>query len=181
MTLQQAHEIQRKELISLRAKVARLEKQSSGLFPNEEKESLERHIRHLEQVIKTEAERHASARAHWELTDKRCFDLELENLALKEQITGLQSDNDSLRTRTEIAEKEVLMLNGTNRKLEKSSIRTLKIHLSHLLHSLFTKKSPTAVSLPVGKQAGSPVTGPIPLLSLQQQKNLYIFPPLPVF
>ena len=31
MTLKEAHEIQRRELISLRAKVARLEKQSSGL------------------------------------------------------------------------------------------------------------------------------------------------------
>ena len=52
MTLQEAHEIQRRELMSLRAEVARLKKQSSGLFPNEEKESLERHIRHLKQIIK---------------------------------------------------------------------------------------------------------------------------------
>ena len=37
MTLQQAHELQRRELISLRAKVARLEKQTTGLFPVEEK------------------------------------------------------------------------------------------------------------------------------------------------
>ena len=37
MTLKEAHELQRKELISLRAKVARLEK-SSGLFTAEEKE-----------------------------------------------------------------------------------------------------------------------------------------------
>lgn len=53
MTLQQAHELQRRELMSLRAKVARLEKQTAGLFPVEEKESLERHIRHLEQVNRT--------------------------------------------------------------------------------------------------------------------------------
>lgn len=39
MTLQQAHELQRRELISLRAKVARLEKQTTGLFPVEEKET----------------------------------------------------------------------------------------------------------------------------------------------
>lgn len=44
MTLKGAHEPQRRELISLRAKVARLEKQSTGLFPVEEKEALERHI-----------------------------------------------------------------------------------------------------------------------------------------
>lgn len=53
MTLQEAHELQRRELMSLRAKVKRLEKQLSGLFGIEEKEALERHIRHLEQVIKT--------------------------------------------------------------------------------------------------------------------------------
>lgn len=39
MTLQQAHELQRRELISLRAKVTRLEKQTTGLFPVEEKET----------------------------------------------------------------------------------------------------------------------------------------------
>ncbi len=64
MTLKEAHEIQRKELISLRAKVTRLEKQSSSLFPNEEKEALERHIRHLEQVIKAKDSRYEVARSH---------------------------------------------------------------------------------------------------------------------
>ena len=54
LTLQQAHELQRRELMSLRAKVARLEKESTGLFPVAEKESLERRIRPLEQVNKTE-------------------------------------------------------------------------------------------------------------------------------
>ena len=38
MTLNEAYELQRREVISLRAKVARLEKQVSGLFPIEEKE-----------------------------------------------------------------------------------------------------------------------------------------------
>ena len=42
MTLKEAHELQRRELISLRAKVARLEKQTTDLFPVEEKEALER-------------------------------------------------------------------------------------------------------------------------------------------
>lgn len=64
MTLQQAHELQRRELISLRAKVARFEKQATGLFPVEEKEALERRIRHLEQVNKTENHRHKEARSH---------------------------------------------------------------------------------------------------------------------
>ena len=119
MTLQEAHEIQRRELMSLRAEVARLKKQSSGLFPNEEKESLERNIRHLKQIIKTDTAKHESARAHWKVMDNRCFDLEIENLDLKDQIADLQNENASLRSRAEIAEKEVLILNGTNKKLEK--------------------------------------------------------------
>lgn len=61
MTLQQAHEIQRRELISLRAENARLKKQSSALFPQAEKDALERRIKHLEQVIKTNETRHESA------------------------------------------------------------------------------------------------------------------------
>lgn len=63
MTLKDAHEPQRRELISLRAKVARLKKQNTSLFPMEEKESLERRIRHLEQFNKTENRRHEEARA----------------------------------------------------------------------------------------------------------------------
>ena len=119
MTLHESHEIQRRELISLRAENKRLQKQSSGLFPNEEKESLERHIRHLEQVIRSSKARYDSALSHWKLMDNRCYDLELENLALKEKVTALQNETASLRSRAEIAENEVLMLNGTNKKLEK--------------------------------------------------------------
>lgn len=119
MTLKEAHEIQRRELISLRAKVARFEKQSSGLFPNEEKEALERRIRHLEQVIKTKDSRYEAARSHWKLTDNRCYDLELEILELKELVSSLQEENASLRHRAETAENEVRMLNGTTKKLEK--------------------------------------------------------------
>ena len=119
MTLQQAHELQRRELISLRAEVARLKKQTTGLFPVEEKESLERRIRHLEQANKTDNRRHEEARAHWKIMDKRCFDLELENLDLKEQLAAALADIEVLRHRAETAEAEVSMLNGTNKKLEK--------------------------------------------------------------
>lgn len=119
MTLKEAHEIQRRELMSLRAKVTRLEKQSAGLFPNEEKEALERRIRHLEQIIKSKDTRYESARSHWKLTDNRCHDLELEILELKELVSSLKEENANLRHRAETAENEVRMLNGTNKKLEK--------------------------------------------------------------
>ena len=119
MTLQQAHELQRRELISLRAKVTRLEKQTTGLFPVEEKETLERRIRHLEQVNKTENRRHEEDRAHWKLMESLKFDLELENLSLKEQLENALEENKLLRQRAEKAEAEVAMLNGTNAKLQK--------------------------------------------------------------
>ena len=89
MTLQQAHELQRRELISLRAKVARLEKESAGLFTVAEKEALERRIRHLEQVNKTENRRHEEARAHWKHMESIKHDLELENLELKDDIVNI--------------------------------------------------------------------------------------------
>lgn len=49
MTLQQAHEIQRRELMSLRAENKRLK---SGTFSNDEKLALEKEIRHLHSTIK---------------------------------------------------------------------------------------------------------------------------------
>lgn len=119
MTLKEAHELQRRELISLRAKVARLEKQTTGLFPVEEKEALERHIRHLEQVNKTESRRHEEARAHWKLMESLKFVLELELLDVKEQLEVALSEIEQLRLRAEKAEAEVAMLNGTNAKLQK--------------------------------------------------------------
>ena len=154
MTLKEAHEIQRRELISLRAKVARLEKQSSGLFPNDEKEALERHIRHLEQVIKTKDSRYEAARSHWKLTDNLCYDLELEILELKELVSSLKEENASLRQRAEAAENEVRMLNGTNRKLEK------KLNISFENSSLpssalpFRKKVPNSRK-PTGRKPGA--------------------------
>lgn len=148
MTLKEAHEIQRRELMSLRAENKRLQKQTSGLFPVEEKESLERHIRHLEQVIKTNSRRHDSAKEHWKLTERRCYDLEMENLDLKEQVSLLSAENDSLRIRAEKAEAEVLMLNGTNKKLEKrvnTNFENSSLPSSALS---FRKKSQTAASQP---------------------------------
>lgn len=154
MTLQEAHEIQRRELMSLRSENKRLQKQSSGLFPNEEKESLERHIRYLEQVNKTELRRHESARTQWNLTDNRCRDLEIAILNLEDLVTSLQKDNESLRIRAEIAENEVCMLNGTNKKLEKKL--NTNFENSSLPSSAlpFRKKVPNSRK-PSGKKPGA--------------------------
>ena len=154
MTLQEAHAIQRRELISLRATVARLEKQSSGLFPNEEKEALERRVRHLEQTVKTMEKRYASALAQQKLADSRSYDLELELIELKELLSSLQEENAVLRHRAETAENEVRMLNGTNKKLEK------KLNTSFENSSLpssalpFRKKVPNSRK-PTGRKPGA--------------------------
>ena len=154
MTLQEAHELQRRELMSLRAENKRLQKQASGLFPNEKKEALERHIRYLEQVNKTELKRHASARAQSKFSANRCRDLEMTILNLEEQVALLQEDNESLRIRADIAEKEVLMLNGTNKKLEKKL--NTNFENSSLPSSAlpFRKKVPNSRK-PSGKKPGA--------------------------
>ena len=154
MTLKEAHEIQRRELLSLRAENKRLQKQTSELFPVEEKETLERHIRHLEQVIKTNDRKHGAAREHWKLTERRCNDLETENLDLKEQVSLLKAENEMLRIRAEKAEAEVLMLNGTNKKLEKrinANFENSSLPSSALP---FRKKVPNSRK-PTGKKQGA--------------------------
>ena len=119
MTLKQAHEIQRKELWSLRAENARLKKQSAGLFPNEERDALKSKIRQLEQDVKQSSERTASDRANIKRLKDQCFDLEMEVLELKDRIASLQEDVDFWRQRAEKAEEEVSELNGIKAKLEK--------------------------------------------------------------
>ena len=119
MTLKEAHELQRREVISLRAKVTRLEKQVSGLFPIEEKESLERHIRHLERLNKTEKRKREEIRDRFKEMSALRFKLVSEISDLKEQLEDARKENELLRQRAEKAEAEVAMLNGTNAKLQK--------------------------------------------------------------
>ena len=123
MTLQEAHALQRRELISLRAENKRLQKQASVLFPNEEKEALERRIRHLENTIKTLEFKHSESR---KLHISRINSLVSTNRRLLDEVESLQSrvssliiENEYNLKRAEIAEKEVAILNGTNKRLEK--------------------------------------------------------------
>lgn len=117
MTLSEAHEIQRKELISLRAENSRLKKQASGTFPSSEKETLERHIRQLEQQCKTKDRRYEDARTFWKSTETRYRDLEMKMVDLEEKIVFLEKENSTLKIRAELSENEVRELNGTNKKL----------------------------------------------------------------
>ena len=181
MTLKEAHELQRRELISLRAKVARLEKQSTGLFPVEEKEALERHIRHLEQVNRTENRRHKEARAHWKHLESLKFDLELELLDVKEQLATALSENEQLRQRAEKAEAEVAMLNGTNKKLEKKL--NTNFENSSLPSSAlpFRKKVPNSRK-PTGRKPGAqPKHKPHTATELTPTKEPVFLPPPEVF
>ena len=153
MTLNEAHERQRRELISLRAKVARLEKQLSNPALSDQTEALERHIRHLEQVNKTEARRHEEFKAQWKRTESLRRDLEMENLELREQLRAALSENETLRQRAEKAEAEVAMLNGKNDGLQK------KLNTNFQNSSLpssalpFRKKVPNSRK-PSGKKPG---------------------------
>ena len=87
MTLQEAHEKQRRELISLRAENKRLQKHASVLFPNEEKEALERKIRYLEGIIKT-LERKSSESRRFHLD--RINSLESQNRRLLAEVDDLK-------------------------------------------------------------------------------------------
>ena len=162
MTLQQAHELQRRELMSLRAEVARLQKQTTGLFPVEEKEALERHIRHLEQVNKAEARRHEEARTHWKRVEALKFELEIENLELKEKLESVLAENKLLSQRAEKAEAEVAMLNGMNPRFQrKNSILISRI--PRFLRPLFpsARKFLTAENPPVENPGPSRAIKPI--------------------
>ena len=75
MTLEQAYKMRREENLSLLRENERLKKQLNGVFPVEEKETLERKVRHLEQVIKTSEKRYDSLREHCRITENRCYDV----------------------------------------------------------------------------------------------------------
>ena len=147
MTLQQAHEIQRRELISLRAENKRLKEQASGTFPSVERDALERRVRQLEQQIKNETKRHEDARAYWKITKDHCLDQAVEIVDLKEQIASLQEENEALRIRAEKAEAEVCMLNGTNKKLER------RLNVSFENSSLPSSAQPFRKKIPNGRKA----------------------------
>ena len=119
MTPAQAYDIKRKEVVSLRSENERLKKQLSDVFHVEEKDALERRIRHLEQIIKSKDSRYDSARSFWKHTDERCYNPEIENTEIKEWVKSLENELVSLRSKLEISENEVRELNGTNQKLEK--------------------------------------------------------------
>ena len=156
MTLKEAYELQRREVISLRAKVSRLEKQLSGLFPIEEKESLERHIRHLEQLNKTEKRKREEIRAHFKEMEVLRFKLVSEISDLKEQLEDARKENELLRLRAEKAEAEVAMLNGTTAELQRKL--NTNFENSSLPSSAlpFRKKVPNSRK-PSGKKPGAQI------------------------
>ena len=123
MTLQEAHELQRRELISLRAKVARLEKQSTGLFPVEEKEKLERSNRYLQKQLDSLQIKFSRAISGYSETIRNLENIhnDLESRIIEFQCTidKLTTQNEFLLQRAQKAEAEVAMLNGTNAKLQK--------------------------------------------------------------
>ena len=157
MTLEEAHEKQRKELLSLRAENKRLQKQASVLFPNEEREALERRIRHLENTLKTQ-ERKSKELREYHLD--RITKLEAERKRLLVEVAELSSKNHTLSEnnkalikRAELAEAEVSILNGSNKKLKKrlnTNFENSSLPSSALP---FRKKIPNSRK-PTGKKPG---------------------------
>jgi chromosome segregation ATPase len=100
MTLKEAYELMRKELWSLRAENKRLQKQlekhTESAFPAEEKERLERHIHHLEQVCQTSESRYQDALKSIRVAERHRQDLEMQIPDLNEQVSSLQEENAAL-------------------------------------------------------------------------------------
>ena len=158
MTLKEAYEMKRREVFSLHIENARLQKQvaklSDSRFPAEEKETLERNIRHLKNVIATMERRQKETADARRLENRIHKNLEIENLQLKDEVALLRDEVKQLRERAEIAENEVRELNGTNRRLEK------KLNTSFENSSLpssalpFRKKIPNSRK-PTGRKPGA--------------------------
>jgi len=123
MTLKEAHELQRRELISLRAKVARLEKQTTGLFLVDEKEKLESKNRSLQNQVNSLESKLSSTRSEYSQSLRNYEniqkDLNLKIVELEDKIKELTVANELLLSRATKAEEEVALLNGTNKKLNK--------------------------------------------------------------
>ena len=178
MTLQQAHALQRRELMSLRAENTRLKKQMAQKdserpelkelaalraenerlktysFPDSAKEALERNIRYLKQVIKTKDRRYEDARSVWKNTENRCSILSLRVTDLEEKVHKLEAENISLKKRAETAEAEVRELNGTNKKLEIKANKSFENSSLPSSALPFRKKIPNNRK-PTGKKPGA--------------------------
>lgn len=96
MTLKEAYEMKRREVFSLHIENARLQKQvaklSDSRFPAEEKETLERNIRHLKNVIATMERRQKETADARRLENRIHKNLEIENLQLKDEVALLRDE-----------------------------------------------------------------------------------------
>ena len=157
MTLEQALEKQRKEIISLRAENQRFQKQLSGLFPIEEKEALEKRIRSLEKTIESKDKRYDEmVQYHTERYSKlndAFKDSLLESADLRAQVSSLSRENDVFRLRAEAAETEVLRLIGENKKLNRKLNTNFENSSLPSSAKPFRKKIPNSRK-PTGRKPG---------------------------
>ena len=128
MTLKEAHEIQRKELISLRAENKRLK---AGSFTSEEKLSLEKEIRMLKKTIR-ELNKNIDCYKHWlELEKKKSERLanivygEFETLKIEHAIL-LQKYEELTTTNQSLQDSNDKLKSQLNRDHENSSIPSSK-------------------------------------------------------
>lgn len=127
MTLQEAHEIQRRELISLRHKVAKLEKQvSEDALPISVKKELEHEIRSreheitcLKKELRGADSKYDNLKRMYDLVKDEAFESSVLNSALKQDNDCLIRENADLKDKVARLEAEVAVLNGTNASLQK--------------------------------------------------------------
>lgn len=127
MTLQEAHEIQRRELISLRHKVAKLEKQvSEDALPISVKAELEHEIRsrdreivRLKKELRVADSKYDHLKKMYDLAKDEAFESSVMNSALKQDNDCLLKENTLLKDKVDRLEAEVAVLNGTNASLQK--------------------------------------------------------------
>ena len=127
MTLQEAHEIQRRELISLRHKVAKLEKQvSEDTLPVSVKKDLEHEIRsrdneitRLKKELRCADSKYDNLKRMYDLAKDEAFEASMLNDVLKQDNDCLVRENAELKEKVARLEAEVAALNGTNASLQK--------------------------------------------------------------
>lgn len=127
MTLQEAHEKQRRELISLRHKVAKLEKQvSEGALPVSVRDELEHQIRsrdyeitRLKKELRCVDSRCGTLKRMYDLVKDESFEYFTQNGILTEDNERLLQENALLKEKVASLEAEVSVLNGTNEVLKK--------------------------------------------------------------
>lgn len=136
MDIKEAYELRRKENLSLRREVERLQKKITDALPAEEIEKREKRIRYLESIIKSKDKRFEKQNAKILKAKKRQEDLTDTIAELRDEVQKLSIALKEANKRADKAEAEVAELKGAKQKLEK------KLNTNHENSSLPSSATP---------------------------------------